>query len=207
MTSFHFCNFSSELVSNRNLLNSLFRSLLETIRRAALQGAPPNDVNHFDASSSTDSMLSSLRFLSTYGEENMEISSILAEVDGGAVPQHMGRSSIAWKIGSVAGKGYDTAMHQYLLEKTTALVPPTLDSFHAVLSHRRYSVCISDLKCVLAVNGISRHFASYPSQEDGIAYLETKELDNEGTDCALDDWIKVSIRSCGPPSLLGIFCC
>ena len=38
-----------------------------------------------------------------------------------------------------------------------------LDPLHAVLVHRRYSPCISDLKCVLNVPGISRLFASLPN--------------------------------------------
>lgn len=198
---FRFYKISSELVSHRNLLTSLFRSLQETIRSAILKHSSFNMLNNFDASS-TASMLASLRFLSTYdGGENVEIARLNskicdvdfgfgAEDEGGALPQHRGRSSVA---GSVPRKGHDIALRQYLPRKIIALVPPTLDSFHPVLSHRRYSVCISDLKCVLNVKGIPRYFASYPSHDDGKAYLTTKQIENEGSsDCALDDWIKVS---------------
>jgi len=91
-----------------------------------------------------------------------------------------------------------------LLERTSALVPPTLAPAHIVLSHRRYSVCISDLKCVLNVDGMSRHFASFPIVVDeehngGSKHHQSMRgssvdyLVNKGASCALDDWIKVSI--------------
>ncbi len=206
LTLFRCYNICSELVSRRNLLTSLFRSLRETIRSAVLKRTSGNIVNNFDASSSTASMLAALRFLSTYDDgENVESASLRskiydvdsdfgAEDDGGVLSQHIGRSSIARKT----EKGYTTALYQYLLRKTVALVPSTLDSFHPVLSHRRYSVCISDLKCVLNVNGIPRYFASYPYKDDGKDYFTL--VDEGSFDCALDDWIKVSVCKCGPTS-------
>ena len=46
--------------------------------------------------------------------------------------------------------------------KSLSLVP-TLNPMHPVLSHRRYSPSISDLKCVLNVQGMASLFASLPA--------------------------------------------
>ena len=121
------------------------------------------------------------------------------DAGGGGDSRHHGRSSIAPK-----GKGAVAAAHRqkYLLERTAALVPPTLDPAHIVLSHRRYSVCISDLKCVLNVDGMARHFASFPIDKElpkpssvGADYFTTRsrnDLSDDDIGCALDDWIQVS---------------
>ena len=178
--------------------------------------------NHLDASSSTASILASLGFFTMDGGDNMGIARLDSEIvvegsSGGDLVQR-GQSSDARKTGSIARNSNDTATHQYLLERTATLVPPTLDPFHTVLSHRRYSVCISDLKCVLNVDGISRHFTSYPIGQhyqyspsstsapgEGADYLPKMQINDECTfDCALDDWIKVSVRSCGTASSLDI---
>ena len=83
-----------------------------------------------------------------------------------------------------------------------SLVLPTLEVSYAVFSHRRYSVCISDFKCVLNVDCIARHFASFPifdSSKTAAIYLCQRRwrwdrlLDNKYCDCALNDWIKVSL--------------
>ena len=190
-------------------------------------GASANLGNHLDSSSSTASILASLGFFSVDGGDYTGItrpdseiydpySGIVEGFSGGDSPQQ-GQSPDAWKTGSTIARRYDTAMHQYL-ERTATLAPPTLDPFHVVLSHRRYSVCISDLKCVLNVDGISRHFASYPvdqnyqhsssstfGQAEGVDYLTKGQIDSEGKFvCALDDWIKVSVHSCSAASSLGI---
>eukprot|EP00957_Ditylum_brightwellii_P151532 11540433-Ditylum_brightwellii.AAC.1 len=55
---------------------------------------------------------------------------------------------------------------------------PTLDPLHPVLTHRRYSPCISDLKCVLNVPGMARLFASLPPPSA------------VGRTSCLDDWIQ-----------------
>ena len=197
LTLFRCYNICSELVSRRNLLTSLFRSLRETIRSAVLKRTSGNIVNNIDASSSTASMLAALRSLSTYDDgENVESAGLSSQIYdvGRVLSQNIGRSSIARK----REKGYNTILYQHLLRKTVALVPSTLDSFHPVLSHRRYSVCISDLKCVLNVDGIPRYFASYPYKDDGKDYFTL--VDEGSFDCALDDWIKVSVCKCGPTS-------
>ena len=183
--------------------------------------------NHLDSSSLTASILASLGFFSMEGADNMGITRLDSEIHdiysgivegfSGGDSLLQGQSPDEGKTGSIL-KSYDTATHQYLLERTATFAPPTLDPFHTVLSHRRYSVCISDLKCVLNVDGISRHFASYPvdqnyqhsssstsGQAEGIDYLTKGQIDSEGKFvCALDDWIKVSVHSCGFASSLGI---
>ena len=69
-------------------------------------------------------------------------------------------------------------------------------------------MCISDLKCVLNVAGMARHFVSIPvdqnqkQQHDNLAAVHPAGgVDNltihpgdiyGKCDCALDDWIKVS---------------
>lgn len=114
---------------------------------------------------------------------------------GGGDSRHHGRTALAVRGDSVKDMSNRT---RNLLERTAALVPPTLDPLHTVLSHRRHSVCISDLKCVLNVEGMSRIIASFPidrmppssstAKSDGQIYR-----DNVKCDCALDDWIKVSV--------------
>ena len=100
------------------------------------------------------------------------------------------------------GKNTKSTQHQYLKE-FTATAPPTLDPSHIVLSHRRYNVCISDLKCILNVNGMARHFASLPVVVTGkhkghfvsiTARANLGERCEQNQDCgALDDWIRVRI--------------
>lgn len=131
-----------------------------------------------------------------------EIDNLYNDVSGGD-SRHHGRIASSEN----ANKRTNKTRHQNLLDRTAALIPPTLDPSHVVLSHRRYSVCISDLKCVLNVDGMARHFASFPTVVDvdgkqiantsaqgaGVAdYLTMRQRDNN--DCALDDWIKVSER-------------
>ncbi len=175
---------------------------------------------------STASVLASVGFFTMDGGDNMGLARLDSEiydmyfdivegVRGSNLPQR-GQSSDARSTGLIARNSNDTVTHQYLLERTTTLVPPTLDPFHAVLSHRRYSVCISNLKCVLNVDGISRHFTPYPIDQNyqyspsstsaeggGADYLPKMQKNDECTfDCALDDWIQVSVHSCGTASSL-----
>jgi len=224
-----FSQISLDLVRSRNLLNSLFRCLLDTIRSATFKPGSSRSrssvgMDHLDVSLSTGSVLESVGFFTMDGGDNMGIarldsetyemySDVVEGVSGSDLPQP-GRSSDTRKTGSNSRNSNDAVTHQYLSERTTTLIPPTLDPFHTVLSHRRYSVCISDLKCVLNVDGISRHFASYPidqnyqyspsstsAQGGGADHLPKMQINDECTiDCALDDWIKVSVRSCGTAS-------
>lgn len=218
----------TDLVRERNLLSNLSRCLLETMRSASFipgspgspapAGASSDMMNDLEtrvtpSSSLTAAILALLGFFSVDGRDadnlarlDVEINDLLDDllgfgmVDGtrgGGDSRHHGR------ISTVARRNSNPA--NALLERTAALVPPTLDPTHTVLSHRRYSVCISDLKCVLNVDGMARHFASLPidqkqpylasatsRQGGGIDYLTIKPRNSKGKrDSALDDWIKV----------------
>jgi hypothetical protein len=61
---------------------------------------------------------------------------------------------------------------------TTATVNQRLDPQHPVLSHRRYSPCISDLKCVLNVKGMPRIFSCERATflEDWVAALSAAQF-------------------------------
>lgn len=124
----------------------------------------------------------------------------MVDIVRGGDSRHHGRSAASKNTGAMTGNENNIASHRYLLERTTALVRPTLDPSHTVLSHRRYSVCISDVKCVLNVKGMARYFASLPLDQDTHMSLATsfKSLDSltvisrfrgATSDCPLDDWI------------------
>jgi hypothetical protein len=197
--------------------------LLETTQSATFKpgslgsrpsvGASANFGNHLDLSSLTSSILALLGFFLMNDRDNMGIvrldseiydifSGIAEGVSGGDLPQH-GQSSVAWET-SLIVRSYDTAMSQHLLERTAALVPPTLDPFHIVLLHRRHNVCISDLKCILNVDGMSQHFALYPVDQNyqhsslstsgkagGVDCLAKRQIDSKDKFvCALNDWIQ-----------------
>ena len=192
--------------------------MLEIIRSASFipgtpgspppAGASPDMIADLESSaipqaSMTAAMLALLGHFPIEGEENdslnlldQEINQILAPdgVGGGDI-RHHGRSSIERRF-----KGQGSAAEQSLLARTAALVPPTLDPDHIVLAHRRYSVCISDLKCVLNVEGMSRCFASLPVVLDRESCSDKVRVDGVlmetmGTEsnhhCALDDWLKM----------------
>jgi hypothetical protein len=208
---------ASDLVRERNLLFNLSRSLLETVQKASFipgspgspppAGASPDTMHDLDAritpsSSLTAALLALLGSFSSEGEDETNLARLDSEINdlilgigenvSSGDSRHHGRSAFA-------NKKTEGATHRNLFERTTALVPATLDPTHTVLSHRRYSVCISDLKCVLNVNGMARHFASLPiplamsSQGKTIDYLTIIRVGREEKhDCALDDWIQVS---------------
>lgn len=159
--------------------------------------------------SMTAALLALLGYFSIEGEEEEdslnlleeEINQIFALDDAGrGDSRHHGRSSIERRS---EGMGQGSAAEQNLLARTAALVPPTLDPNHTVLAHRRYSVCISDLKCVFNVEGMSRCFASLPvvlgsgtsTDEVRVDDLLIKTTKSVGTEskyhCALDDWLKM----------------
>jgi hypothetical protein len=70
---------------------------------------------------------------------------------------------------------------------TATRLNAALDPLHPVLSHRRYGPCVSDLKCVLNVPGVSRLFSSLPNTK--------VEKDNQPIPflkpCLLDAWINL----------------
>lgn len=58
---------------------------------------------------------------------------------------------------------------------------PVLDPLHPILTHRRYSPCIGDLKCVLNVPGVANLFSSIPKLQSGRTFQKR---------CLLDAWIE-----------------
>lgn len=68
----------------------------------------------------------------------------------------------------------------------------TLDPNHPVLTHRRYSPCISDLKCVLNVPGMARLFASVPLSAPSTAAVGGDNAPPMSDQFSfLDGWIQV----------------
>jgi len=115
-------------------------------------------------------------------ELDSEISDILRSANGdagGGDSRYHGRSALSRR--GREGRSISATSNQLSdfgnRFNDVALVPPTLNPNHHVLTNRRYSPCISDLKCVLNVAGMARHFAALPMDE------------SPGTYCALDDWI------------------
>jgi hypothetical protein len=71
---------------------------------------------------------------------------------------------VTYVVGLVQGRDLLGKLGNALLEIfSVAKISDTsnrLNPFHYILSHRRYSPCVSDLKCVLNVKGMARLFAS-----------------------------------------------
>ena len=184
-------------------------------------GASLDTMNDLDThispnASLTAALLAMLGSFSSEGGDEANIAMLDSEINdlilgmtenfSGGDSRHHGRSAVK----NVGGDGKGGTAHRHLLERTAALVLPTLDPSHIVLSHRRYSVCISDLKCVLNVNGMARYFASLPIDRKIRASLSAtfqgKSVESSMTvsgfrgttsDCPLDDWIQVSVF-CNP---------
>merc|ERR1740124_692967 len=85
--------------------------------------------------------------------------------------------------------------------RTCLLSPsnPVLDPMHIVLAHQRYSLCISDLKCVLNVPGMGRLFSSLPSSSlclekdypvGSTAMVPSLFHKGRAGWCSLDAWIE-----------------
>jgi hypothetical protein len=70
-------------------------------------------------------------------------------------------------------------------QQSTARFNPVLDPGHPILAHRRYGPCVSDLKCVLNVQFISRLLASLPKGK----LIDGKFVSGHFKPCLLDAWI------------------
>ncbi len=222
---------TTDLVRERNLLLNLSRCLLDTMQMACFipgsPGSPPpagaslDTMNELDthispSASLTAALLAMLGSFSSGGGDEANIAILDSEINdlilgmaenfNGGNSRHHGRSAIK----NVGGDKKDGTAHRHLTERTAALVLPTLDPSHTVLSHRRYSVCISDLKCVLNVNGMARYFASLPidrkTRTSLSATFQGKSVESSAiisgvrgttSDCPLDNWIQVSVF-CNP---------
>jgi len=211
-------SYVTQLVKERNLQATLSRCLLETMRSASFTpgkpgaplpaGASPDMMNDLNgsltaSSSLTTAILSLLGFhlMNDDGDEEMGNTideTLLLEIDtifggmfgnngrrGGGDSRHHGRILRSTRRN----------VHQSILERTSALIPPTLNPAHTVLCYRRYSTPISDMKCVLNVDGMARYFASLPightnaQASGGFDQLSLRPTREDHT-CALDDWIE-----------------
>ena len=66
---------------------------------------------------------------------------------------------------------------------------PVLNPTHIVLMNRRYSPCISDLKCVLNVPGMGRLFSSL-SAASSSSLSPSLFPKGRGGRCSLDAWVE-----------------
>ncbi len=143
-----------DLVKERNLLDILSTSLLETLRVAVVK----DDMNqHHQQLRNSDQQ---------YYNPWDDFLNLYVPVNDTTTRPNRRRLQIS-----------SQSTNTY---KSLSLVP-TLNPMHPVLSHRRYSPCISDLKCVLNVQGMARLFASLPAIPN--------ENDQHHESC-LDGWIK-----------------
>ena len=197
------------LVKDRNLLSKLSRSLLESMRIASFIPGSPGSPTPAGASHDTVTQLSSLRTESSdfsavlmalfgsfsFGEDEQfvlteidnELDSIVNDLRGdvnGGDSRYHGRSAVTTENTTNQPPGLTV---ESLIKRTQTFVNPTLNPMHPFLQHRRYSPCISDLKCVLNVQkgGMSRIFLSLPNTDCPDSSY------NDGV--ALDDWIKVRL--------------
>jgi len=196
------------LVKDRNLLSKLSRSSLESMRVASfipgstesppLAGATRDTVNQLSSlrteSSDFSAVLMALFGSFSFGDDEQFV---LAEIDNeidrimhdlsedvnDGDSRYHGRSAVTTENKANQPLGLTV---ESLIRRTQMFVNPTLNPMHPYLQHRRYSPCISDLKCVLNVQkgGMSRIFLSLPNTTE---YSATSNNDK----VALDDWIKV----------------
>ena len=192
------------LVRYRNLLPKLSKSLLETMTSVSVIPGASGSPTPAGASPDALTLLSTLRtepsdlaavlmalfgWFSFEGDENLVFAEISDDLNSmmdnmiehvpGGDSRHHGRS-IAREATHVTADS--------LIKRTQVLVNPTLDPTAPFLQHRRYSPCISDLKCVLNVNGMSRIFLSLP----GSTGNNTSSASNDGI--AIDNWMKVRFQ-------------
>jgi hypothetical protein len=87
---------------------------------------------------------------------------------------------VTYVVGLVQGRDLLGKLGKSLLETLSVAITSTerLNPNHFVLTHRRYSPCISDLKCVLNVKGMARVFASSAGSflEDWIGSLSLAQF-------------------------------
>lgn len=215
--------FCQDLVMERNLLSKLSKSLLETMSIASFFPGSTGSPTPAGASPDTLVQLSSLRTnpsnfaailmalfgsFDVPGDNNFILMELDSELDNlinldgngvGGDSRHHGRSSIPPPVAEESPRQRDTVVSiDSLIKRTQALVNPTLNPTHPFLQHRRYSPCISDLKCVLNVKGMSRIFLSIPNA------TEDKLLSTESDGVAIDNWIQVRFKCFGSGYIYGL---
>jgi len=181
-----------DLVRERDLLGVLSRSLLETLVVAAVPVGPGGRAYSSEEAKTATTGIDAFgrRFgsfpafgdmLTPWGYPGTEAED-LAQGRRGTRTTAASTASFGelWEgrgIRKVSGAPSDDAL------------VTTLDPNHEVLTHRRYSPCVSDIKCVLNVPGMARLFASIPisSTEDGISLAGHRPIRKFSF---LDGWIQ-----------------
>jgi len=154
-----------DLVRTRDLLFCLVRSLYETLSVAIKTKME-----------SIDDTVKNLRLKSAGDRSAMLL------FDDCLSPLILGTGLPSWR-GMFSKSNSDLESSEDL--KSTARFNPVLDPSHPVLAHRRYSPCVSDLKCVLNVQSIPRLLASLPKGK----LLDGKLVSDHFRPCLLDAWI------------------
>ena len=173
-----------DLVRERDLLATLSRSLFETLNVAAVTVVPEGQA---DASNRAkdDQWVASERPFGFFLPANAEsvnswirpTEEIMELADGGLRnPSSATSLPLLSRLGERHSDGKITVRTSYDGLATT------LDPNHAVLTHRRYSPCVSDLKCVLNVPGMPRLFASLQ--------MPSSSKRSDDVFSFLDGWVK-----------------
>lgn len=220
------------LVRERNLLARLSKSLLETMTSASFVpgslGSPPPagasadtivqlSTLHTERSNLAAVLTALFGSFSFDGDEQFVLMELDNELDnlmsdlgrhssGGGDSRYHGRSSIPRIAEENPEQSSQQVTLQSLIKRTQALVNPTLNPTHPFLLHRRYSPCISDLKCVLNVKGMARIFLSFPCAAAAAGDGDDQPSTNsESDDNAFENWLKVSCILELTTALIGSF--
>eukprot|EP00550_Attheya_septentrionalis_P012964 CAMPEP_0198304944 /NCGR_PEP_ID=MMETSP1449-20131203/57651_1 /TAXON_ID=420275 /ORGANISM="Attheya septentrionalis, Strain CCMP2084" /LENGTH=2807 /DNA_ID=CAMNT_0044007473 /DNA_START=500 /DNA_END=8923 /DNA_ORIENTATION=- len=190
-----------DLVRERDLLGRLGKSLKETLTVAAVPSIVPYldpAVIRTNSSNSHGTNVDIFSFLSASSSEGsttgttpglLSIQSPFRNPSDGNDNNEHHENNVT--SGAMERWGVSSSL------ASSEPAPKTLNPLHPVLTHRRYSACISDLKCVLNVPGMARLFASLPKQtndddddddDDGDKY-NNKNASEEESSCCLNDWI------------------
>lgn len=144
-----------ELVKRKGLLEQLTKALLDTLSLAAEKYQRGN-------------MVSSKRTMNT-----LELNTMVARGhdntnERGSTNRNnlLDFSTPPWSPRQLASGEINEQAHS---DSSSSSL--TLNPLHPVLSNRRYSPCISDLKCVLNVVGMARQFCKYECFEDWLELL------------------------------------
>jgi len=159
-----------DLVKERDLLGCLVRSLFRTMSVASKKNAGLMNDSSMQRCSSTS--------------PSWTINMIHHAIDDFINPLGA-RSPSQWRSLFARDEGRE---EQYDSNNITATrLNTTLDPLHHILFHRRYSPCVSDLKCVLNVPGVSRLFSALPNTK----FEEDSQASPYNKPCLLDAWINL----------------
>jgi hypothetical protein len=186
----------SDLVRERDLMGVLSRSLLDIFVVAAVPVGPGGRAFSAKEAEAGRSGLNADPFGREFGFMPSYFGDFLSpwgRPGEEAEDLAQGRRGARTTAASVASHGEMWQGHGIRLPSVfpseDALVT-TLDPNHPVLTHRRYSPCISDLKCVLNVPGMARLFASVPLSAPPLAAGDNAPPMSDQFSF-LDGWIQV----------------